>query len=230
MARDRFEYHETRASCPGLRRKAVRFGRRVPPVDLSGRLSNPDIRNVVAHVTTLISHVPVDHGSTSTPRQAGRRLRLVDRLGEQVFRELLRDSGIGTTQRRLAEQYGISLSSVKRLTRRPLIPDRARPEFPARHRVVIENQPQGDRLVAQMRDLTATVERRGQDVSVFVDLRGIGSTLPARLVMVSRGCRGGRSGVFSSGVRPPARFPLGVRRPLGVIGTSRRSDWSVAGR
>jgi Winged helix-turn-helix DNA-binding len=88
-------------------------------VDLRGRLSNPDIRDVVAHAAKLVSHVSVDHGSTSSPRQAGRRWRLIDRLGEQIIRELLRESRAGITQPRLAERYGISLSSVKRLTRRP---------------------------------------------------------------------------------------------------------------
>jgi hypothetical protein len=87
-------------------------------VDLRGRLSNPDIMDVVVHAAKLVSNVSVDHGSTSSRLQAGRRWRLVDRLGEQIIRELLLDSGMGTPQRRLAERYGISLSSVKRLTRR----------------------------------------------------------------------------------------------------------------
>ena len=46
------------------------------------------------------------------------RWRLVDRLGEQIIRDLLRDSRTGTTHRALAERYGISLSSVKRVLRR----------------------------------------------------------------------------------------------------------------
>ena len=72
----------------------------------------------MAHAAKLLFNVTVDHGNTSSPLQAGRRWRLVDRLGEQIIRELLLDSGMGTPQRRLAERYGISLSSVKRLTRR----------------------------------------------------------------------------------------------------------------
>lgn len=43
--------------------------------------------------------------------------RLSDRLGEDVIASILRDSQAGTTQRGLAERYGISLSSVKRLLR-----------------------------------------------------------------------------------------------------------------
>jgi len=49
---------------------------------------------------------------------SGRRWRLVDRLGEHVLRNLLRDSGMGTTQQRVAERYGVSVSSVKRLSNR----------------------------------------------------------------------------------------------------------------
>jgi DNA-binding Lrp family transcriptional regulator len=44
---------------------------------------------------------------------------MVDCLGEQIIRELLRDSRAGTPQRELAERYGISVSSVKRLRREP---------------------------------------------------------------------------------------------------------------
>jgi len=40
-------------------------------------------------------------------------------LGEQIISDLIRDIGVGATQRTLAEGYGISLSSVKRLSRRP---------------------------------------------------------------------------------------------------------------
>ena len=37
--------------------------------------------------------------------------------GEQIIRELLTDSRAGTPQRELAERYGISVSSVKRILR-----------------------------------------------------------------------------------------------------------------
>jgi hypothetical protein len=39
-------------------------------------------------------------------------------LSEQIIRDLLRDRRTGTTHRALAERYGISLSSVKRVPRR----------------------------------------------------------------------------------------------------------------
>jgi hypothetical protein len=87
-------------------------------VDLRGRLSNPGIRDIVAHTAKLVSRVSVDHGSTSAPRRTARRWRLVDRLGEQIILEIVRSSHAGTTHRALAERYGISLSSVKRVLRR----------------------------------------------------------------------------------------------------------------
>jgi transposase len=40
------------------------------------------------------------------------------RLGEQIILEIVRSSHTGTTHRALAERYGISLSSVKRVLRR----------------------------------------------------------------------------------------------------------------
>jgi len=43
---------------------------------------------------------------------------LVNRLGEQLILDLLRDSRTGITHRKLAERYEISLSSVKRLLRK----------------------------------------------------------------------------------------------------------------
>jgi hypothetical protein len=86
-------------------------------VDLRGRLSNPDIQDIVTHTAKLAPPVPADHGSTSSPRQTSRRCRLVDRLGEQIIQELVADSRTGATKRELAERYGVSLSSVKRITR-----------------------------------------------------------------------------------------------------------------
>jgi DNA invertase Pin-like site-specific DNA recombinase len=53
-----------------------------------------------------------------SPLLTPRRWRLVDRLGEQIIRDLLRDGRSGATKRVLAERYGISLSSVKRLVRK----------------------------------------------------------------------------------------------------------------
>ena len=80
--------------------------------------SNPDVRDIVAHAAQAVTHVKLDHYSAASPLSARRRWRLVDRLGEQIIRQLLTDSRAGTPQRELAERYGISLSSVKRLSRR----------------------------------------------------------------------------------------------------------------
>ena len=83
-----------------------------------GRLySNPDVRDIVAHAAQAVTHVKLDHYRAASPLSARRRWRLVDRLGEQIIRELLTDSRAGTPQRELAERYGISVSSVKRILR-----------------------------------------------------------------------------------------------------------------
>jgi DNA invertase Pin-like site-specific DNA recombinase len=87
-------------------------------VELRGRFSNPDVRAVVAQATQAVAGVKVGYGDEASPAVARPRWRLVDRLGEQIIRDLLRDSHSGATQRRLAERYGISLSSVKRVLRR----------------------------------------------------------------------------------------------------------------
>jgi Trp operon repressor len=76
--------------------------------------SNPDVRDIVAHAAQAVTHVKLDH-SAPLSLAARRRWRLVDRLGEQIIRELLTDSRAGTPQRELAERYGISVSSVKRI-------------------------------------------------------------------------------------------------------------------
>jgi DNA-binding Lrp family transcriptional regulator len=66
---------------------------------------------------TLVAYVLVDRPHIGSVAGTA-SLALVDRLGEQIIRELLRDSRTGTTHRALAEHYGISLSSVKRVLRR----------------------------------------------------------------------------------------------------------------
>jgi DNA-binding GntR family transcriptional regulator len=71
------------------------------------------------HAGQVIAGLKIDHGSTASHSGVPKRWRLVDRLGEQIIRDLLRDSRAGTTQQRLAERYAISVSSVRRLLRRP---------------------------------------------------------------------------------------------------------------
>ena len=87
-------------------------------MDLRGRFSNPEVRAVVASIGKLTARINSDHSHTAAPTQAPRRWRLVDRLGAQVIGDLLRDRHAGATHHALAERYGISLSSVKRVLRR----------------------------------------------------------------------------------------------------------------
>ena len=57
------------------------------------------------------------HGETAAP-PLFRARRLVDRIGDELTRDLRTDRQSGLTMRALAERYGISLSSVKRILRR----------------------------------------------------------------------------------------------------------------
>ncbi|MEP6527852.1 MAG: hypothetical protein ABJA86_11885 [Nocardioidaceae bacterium] len=87
-------------------------------MDLRGRFSNPEVRAVVGQATQANARVKVESGDEASPRLSGQRWRLIDRLGEQIIQEMLHDSHSGATQRSLAERYGVSLSSVKRVLRR----------------------------------------------------------------------------------------------------------------
>ena len=87
-------------------------------VELRGRFSNPEVQDLVESVGQLTAEINSDHSHTAAPTQAPRRWRLVDRLGEQVIGDLLRDRHAGATHHALAERYGISVSSVKRVMRR----------------------------------------------------------------------------------------------------------------
>jgi hypothetical protein len=86
-------------------------------VDLRGRLSNPAIREVVAHTARAVA-CEIDAGQHHSAQPARRRCRrLVDRLGQEVTSDLLRDSCSGISKGLLADRYGISLSSVERILR-----------------------------------------------------------------------------------------------------------------
>jgi hypothetical protein len=54
-------------------------------------------------------------GSCPAPPRKTRPWRLVDRLGEKIILDLLADSQAGATKQILAQRYGMSLSSVKRI-------------------------------------------------------------------------------------------------------------------
>lgn len=73
-------------------------------MDLRGRLSKPEAVETVALATQAMADVKIHHGSTASRPVARRRGRLVDLLGEQIISDLIRDIGVGPTQRTLAER------------------------------------------------------------------------------------------------------------------------------
>jgi hypothetical protein len=96
-------------------------------VDLRGRLSNREAREAVGLAARAVAGqapedrsprapAPADEGATSAPAPGGRPWRVVDRLGEQIIGELLAARRTGMTLRSLAQRYGVSESTVKRLT------------------------------------------------------------------------------------------------------------------
>lgn len=64
-------------------------------MDLRGRLSNPEAVETVALATQAMADVKIHHGSTASRPVARRRWRLVDRLGEQIISDLIRDIEVG---------------------------------------------------------------------------------------------------------------------------------------
>jgi DNA invertase Pin-like site-specific DNA recombinase len=77
---------------------------------------------LVALAAEAVERIRAEEGQvlSSTPP---RRWRLVDRLGEQVIREILAQRRSGLTKQALADRYDISLSSVKRILKRGVDPD-----------------------------------------------------------------------------------------------------------
>jgi hypothetical protein len=73
---------------------------------------------VVVHVAQLADAIKVEEAQQERPAPQRQPWRLVDRLGEQIICDLLRDRRTGATHRVLAVRYGVSLSSVKRLLSR----------------------------------------------------------------------------------------------------------------
>jgi hypothetical protein len=73
------------------------------------------MRSLLDRVDALAGGIKHEARHQVTASPAPRRWRLADRLGEQIIHDVLRDSREGATQRWLAERYGISVSSVKRL-------------------------------------------------------------------------------------------------------------------
>jgi hypothetical protein len=91
--------------------------RHIKVVVLRGRLSNFDVQDFVRDVGLAVSErrpgpsVAATHGS----RSSFEPVRL--RLGDEAVAELVAAFVAGTTREELADHYGVSLSSVKRLLR-----------------------------------------------------------------------------------------------------------------
>jgi hypothetical protein len=77
--------------------------------------SSPDVREEVTHAAQAVAHVKIAPCQEVALLPAPRRWRLIDRLGEQIILDLMHESLTGAPRQVLAERYGISLSSVKRL-------------------------------------------------------------------------------------------------------------------
>jgi hypothetical protein len=90
-------------------------------VELVGRYSNPDMWGHLSDTAQALAEPGFDSEDdepvVKTSSQARRPWPIIDRLGEQTLRELLRDRRSGAMQRVLAKRYGISMSSVKRILR-----------------------------------------------------------------------------------------------------------------
>jgi hypothetical protein len=84
-------------------------------VDLRGRLSNPEAVETVALAAQAVDGIKEDGGQAASAAPPSRRWRLVDRLGEQIISDLIRERHSGATKRVLAQRYQISLSSVERV-------------------------------------------------------------------------------------------------------------------
>jgi DNA invertase Pin-like site-specific DNA recombinase len=84
-------------------------------VDLRGRLSNPLIAGKVREAGAAVAGVKGADPEATRAISRGRRWRIVDRMGQQIINDLIADRSTGVSKAKLAERYGISLSSVKRL-------------------------------------------------------------------------------------------------------------------
>jgi hypothetical protein len=93
-------------------------------VELVGRYSNPDKWGHLTDTTLALAEPAVDVQASDEPIiqpsscSCRRPWSVADRLGEEVVIDLIRDRRSGASHRALAERYGISLSSVKRVMRR----------------------------------------------------------------------------------------------------------------
>jgi hypothetical protein len=89
-------------------------------VELVGRYSNPDEWGHLTDATLTLAEPAAGEASDMivvAPSGARRPWPVTDRLGEATVQELLGNRRAGVMQRVLAERYGISVSSVKRILR-----------------------------------------------------------------------------------------------------------------
>lgn len=93
-------------------------------VELRGQLSDSRVTQVIRGVHGIFGHAKTEACRESEAIALARRRPFAERLGQQVIHEYLHGRQTGTTQQTVADRYGISVSSVKRLlrdfgTRRP---------------------------------------------------------------------------------------------------------------
>jgi DNA invertase Pin-like site-specific DNA recombinase len=70
---------------------------------------------VVDVAAQAVEGIKAAPSQAASPPLSPPRWRLVDRLGKQIIIQLLEDRRSGLTKQALADRYGISLCSVKRL-------------------------------------------------------------------------------------------------------------------
>ena len=93
------------------------------PVDLVGPYSKrQDLADQLRRVLDRLGRPHLETArepecSVRTTAKAATPHRVADRLGEEAVRELIEAFQTGTPKWQLAERYGVSLSSVKRLIR-----------------------------------------------------------------------------------------------------------------
>lgn len=101
----------------------VRHGVKEPyVVDLLRHYSNradllDDLDRAVCRLTRLAKEPGQERRSVSSTGRIGRKWALQDRLSDDDVRGLAEGFRAGTPKHRLAKQYGISVSSVKRILR-----------------------------------------------------------------------------------------------------------------
>lgn len=87
-------------------------------VEVRDQLSRREIRTIFDKTAQIVDRVRIACDAEPADQEVPhrhRRWRLLDRLGEQVIRQLVTDSRSGVTKPELVARYHISRSSVKRI-------------------------------------------------------------------------------------------------------------------